>query len=205
MKKWKLFTNLKKEEDWINRMQSKGYRLVGVPIPQLYYHFEPCVAEQITTVRIDFRDQLSKEQYQDYLMLFEDSGWERISGSPSSGSHYFRQLAHGHEDVLFSDEESQLAFYQRYRKSALATAMIFLCYSFIHFTSISDLATPFQDPKSLFLTPGLWQLDGTDFLFSFLFELPFALLRAGVLFYLTLATTLFYLYIAYQAKPKSSF
>lgn len=202
MKKWKLFTNLKREEDRINRMQSKGYRLVGVPIPQLYYRFEPCAPEAVSTVRIDFRDQLSREQYQDYLLLFEDSGWERIAGSPSSRIHYFRQLAHGHEDLLFSDEESQLAFYQRYRKSALVTALIFLCYSFVHFTSISDLVTPFQDPKSLFLTPGLWALEGSDFLFAFLFELPFALVRAGVLFYLTLATTVVYLYTAYQAKPK---
>lgn len=202
MKKWKFFTNLKKEEEWINAIQASGYRLTKVPIPQARYHFELFNPQHVETVRIDFREAMTKNDYQDYLTLFEDGGWEWIGGCSSSGSQYFRKLPHTHDDILFSDDESQLAFYKRYRKSTLWTAWLFLCYSLIHFTTVRDFLVPFQNPKALFLTPGLWELNGMQFWLSFLFELPFALLRGGILFYLCLATVLFYLYVAYQAKPK---
>lgn len=35
----------------------------------------------------------------------------------------------------------------------------------------------FFDLKSAYLTPGLWDKDGTSFIFAFLFETPFALMR----------------------------
>ena len=33
------------------------------------------------------------------------------------------------------------------------------------------------NPRGLYLTPGLWELSGSEFLRAFLFETPFALMR----------------------------
>lgn len=202
MKKWKIFTHLKDEENWINSIQKAGYQLENVNLYLGVYHFTPCPAHAISPVRIDYRSNFSKEAYQDYLGLYLDSGWKLISGHQTSGIQYFKKLQHASEDTLFSDQESQNAFYRRYRQNALTFAFVFLCYTVLYFQLANNQTYSIWNPKTLFLTPGLWQKEGIAFWSAFLFELPFAFFRSGLIFLIMFAGALFYLYIAYRAKPK---
>ncbi len=85
------FSNMQKEEDWINRVIAKGYRLKSL-IPGRYQfekldssynaktfrkETESCCGF-LPIVKLDFRKFASLEDFKDYVTLFEDSGWRHI-------------------------------------------------------------------------------------------------------------------------------
>ena len=57
----------------------------------------------------------------------------------------------------------------------------------------------FINPKELYLTPGLWDLEGISFWFYFLFETPFALLRGFAWSSIPLMIIL-YLFFGYRSN-----
>lgn len=71
-------------------------------------------------------------------------------------------------------------------------AILFLFYSMLFLP---------DSPGMIFLTPGLWDLEGMEFWRAFLFELPFALMRIlpAVLF----PVTVIILFIVYYRMDKA--
>ncbi|WP_343208666.1 DUF2812 domain-containing protein [Anaerolentibacter hominis] len=61
------------QENWLNRMAQKGYRLVRTE--KLLYEFEPCESGQMQ-YRVEFIGEKAKEKAQDYRFFLEDLGYQ---------------------------------------------------------------------------------------------------------------------------------
>lgn len=190
MKILKIFLDIEKEERWLNEMSEKGYALIS---KSLRYKFDK--TEIIDrTVRVDFRTFKSKSDYVDYKILFEDSGWKYVAGSKNSGNHYFEKILNGEVDDIFSDEFSRVAKLKRY-----TTYWAF--YSLIILIATSGVRDMTMNPKELFLTPGLWDMVGTEFWRAFWIEVPAVFLRA---FYSVgfILLVFGYIYVTYASAKK---
>lgn len=195
MKKLKLFLNFDKEEAWLNHMAAEGFLLTNAGF--ITYTFKE-VKPAASVVRIDYQEAMSQADYTDYLSLFADAGWQLLSGSRKGGAQYFAASNADPNADIFSDTESKA---QRYKRSIAvwgALAAPFLVFSVV----ISITAEPgwslFQSPKDWYLTPGLWDKQGLDFLSSFLFETVFVFFRVGGPFLLVAFTVMCLVIMAYQ-------
>lgn len=191
MRKYRLyFTNISKEETWINQITAQGYHLKKI-VPFLgQYEFEkidsaidnpasekPSKTENfLPQVRIDFRIFSKQKDFTDYLNLFEDYGWRHITGTKSSGFQYFEQTHPDCDDEIFSDTFSRAGCYRRISNFWLESVILFLPL-LIMFSSNGRLIPDFQHWKEWYFTPGLWEMSGRNFWAAFLFETPFALGR----------------------------
>ncbi|EHI68703.1 DUF2812 domain-containing protein [Streptococcus ictaluri] len=114
MKKIHFFAyDLEKEEAWINRIQSKGYVLEKVGIFLPLYTFKRSKESEERLVRLDYRKFKDYETYEDYQSLFEDCGWKHLSGSLTSGVHYFQRVDPQATSDIFSDLSSTLETKER--------------------------------------------------------------------------------------------
>lgn len=196
MKKYKFFTKFDQEEKWLNDMARQGCRFIKKT--SFGYEFEP-EKPVIATVKMDYRIFKKQEDFEDYRALFEDSGWEHISGTKSSGYQYFKNMDELGSEEIFSDVDSKAS---RYKRLADMWAMLACCFIPILAALIStDAIDPgvLLDPKSIYFTPGLWELNGEPFWRAFLFETPFALLRVFFLLIFPVMIMI-YLYFAFKAN-----
>lgn len=73
-----------KEEKWLGEMAAQGWKLLSVA-PYIYRFVR---AEPETAVfRLDYKNSLDKN-YQEYLAIFKDAGWELFT--TFAGWHYFK-------------------------------------------------------------------------------------------------------------------
>ncbi|MGB4659109.1 MAG: DUF2812 domain-containing protein [Mobilitalea sp.] len=195
MRKYKIFLiNIKKEEDWISEIIRQGYQLVSVGNCLGFYDFEPCTTGSVPPmVRIDYRIFKKKAEYEDYVAIFEDSGWKHIGGTKSSGKQYFEKVSAeigterdaevGTEEEtsatedIFSDHLSKAE-----RNKRISTMWFSLFCAYLPILVVFSMNGIFRfstllHPKSLYLTSGLWEKTGSDFARAFLFETPFAMGR----------------------------
>lgn len=173
MRKWKLFFNLDKEEKWLNEMAQQGFVLSGKNFKYEFNH----VSDQENLIKIDYRTFKSKKDLEDYILLFEDSGWEHLAGDKSSGKHYFMKKNANATDDIFSDQRSKAERYKRMADGWLAAATVYVPIVIVFIQTNVIRLDSLLNPKSLYLTPGLWDLSGSSFWRAFLFETPFALGR----------------------------
>lgn len=66
-----------------------------------------------TVIKIDYRRFKSNDDFQNYIILFKDSGWEHIAGTKTSGKQYFKRIDKAAGDDIFSDISSKA---ERYKK-----------------------------------------------------------------------------------------
>ena|SRR5690625_1739587 len=155
MFKFKIFLDFDKEEKWLEDMAGNGYHLNKASFG---YHFLEGKPEEIT-IKIDYRPFKHKEDFLDYRMMFEDSGWKHIAGTKNSGIQYFKKDSKT-EDDIFSDHHSKAARYKRYANMSFQLAISYLPLLVVFYlTDIIDF-NAFINPKELYYTPGLW--DKTD-------------------------------------------
>lgn len=201
MHTFKFFINYTKEEKWLNKMAKKGYELDNVCFGYRFHKVEP----SDITYRIDYRQFKSKRDFVDYCTLFEDAGWKHITGSRSSGAQYFKKISDESTDDIFSDNSSKAGRYKRASEAWLSFA---LCYFTITICGINNGTISLKtlmNPKLLYYTPGLWSRTGFDFIFSFLFETPFALGRALIWLLCPICIVVYiYLVIKYNRLGKES-
>lgn len=195
MKVYKFFFNVDKEEQWLNEMAKRGYRLVGKSVG---YEFVPGPPDR-TTVKIDYRSYKTKEDFEDYKALFEDCGWTHVAGSRNSGFQYFRG-AEGNEEI-FSDTDSKAARYKKISQMWITLASTYIPIFAVLVSTDAIDAKALWNPKLLYLTPGLWERTGDAFWQAFLFETPFALFRGLVTWFFPLLIVL-YLFFAHKADRK---
>ena len=97
------------EEDWLREMANNGWHLVGIGFPTIYTLKAGEPADYV--YRLDYRAHWKMEK-EDYLNLFQDSGWEYVQ--EMAGWHYFRKLSQpGEEMEIYTDAESKIEKYQR--------------------------------------------------------------------------------------------
>lgn len=190
MNKYRLFIDPEKEEMWINKIQQDGYRLVSNTL-DFIYTFEETDEKYIT--RTDYQNHMSKERYDEYLNIHEEFGWEHIRGGRFGMTQQIWSKIEDGNDTLFSDRDSKINFYKRQMNFTGSLAFLFLIYSFI-FEPVTG--------NNLFLTSGLWDMQGTEFWRAFLFELPFAIMRFLPAILFPIAAVLFFVsyYKLDQAK-----
>lgn len=190
MNKYRLFIDPEKEEMWINKIQQDGYRLVSNML-DFIYTFEETDEKYIT--RTDYQNHMSKEKYDEYLNIHEEFGWEHIRGGRFGMTQQIWSKIEDGNDTLFSDRDSKINFYKRQMNFTGSLAFLFLIYSFI-FEPVTG--------NNLFLTSGLWDMQGTEFWRAFLFELPFAIMRFLPAILFPIAAVLFFVsyYKSDQAK-----
>lgn len=193
MKKWKFFLDLDKEEKWLNEMAKQGWILAR---KSLRYKFE---RGEEKLIKIDYRTFKSKKDLEDYLLLFEDSGWTHLAGDKSSGRQYFMKEDSNANDDIFSDQRSKAERYKRMADVWLNLAISYIPIAVtLSLTKFADFGS-ILNPKSLYLTPGLWELTGLSFWKAFLFETPFALGRG---FAWSIFPVLIILYIIFAIKAR---
>jgi len=173
MRKYRLFVNFQKEEKWLEHMAAQGWQMKK---QWLGYVFESAVPEQ-ANIKIDYRHFKRQQDFLEYCALFEDSGWQHISGTKNSGNQYFKQVGEYSTEDIFSDDTSRAGRYKRLSDMMLMMFFIFFPFVIISYTQGTLGFEAFTNPRELYLTPSLWELSGAAFLSAFLFETPFALMR----------------------------
>jgi hypothetical protein len=174
VKKYRFYLDLENEEKWLTEMAKQGLGLSRKTV--FGYEFRQIPPED-TVIRIDYRNFNTLADFEDYRMLFKDSGWEHIAGTKSSGTQYFKKTDKEGETHIFSDTASKAARYRRLSSLWLSLALAYLplLISLIYSGIVDPFA--FLNPKLLYYTPGLWDMTGESFLDAFLFETPFAIIR----------------------------
>lgn len=193
MKKFKLFMDIQKEEDWLNSMAKKGWLCKHVSAWGIYDFEKTASVEQV--IRIDYPTFRTRDAKKRYIELYEDYGWQHLGGN---WLHYWLKPADG-RDELFSDQASQKAYLRRLLEYYGSFGFVFLIIAF----SVMGNGSYSKSLKGAYLTPGLWEKEGSDFLFAFLFETPFALMRFGMPWLLMIWGIAFMLvYSKYHKKAK---
>ncbi|MGT2935814.1 DUF2812 domain-containing protein [Streptococcus castoreus] len=189
MKKYKCFlSGLEEEEQWINKVQKEGYSLVGVSQWLPLYRFEK-VTQDPKLIRIDFKDYMSASKYQDYITLFEDSGWKHLSGSRFGGLQYFQQQTMNSDTDIFSDEESRKQMLKAFYNSTLFSGFCSFIVIYANYSSHSI--------NHWYLNSDIWQISWQ----ASLVLLPLVILFLGVPI-LLMMMTLYYLIKAWNLKTK---
>ena len=173
VKKRRFSLDLENEEKWLTEMAKQGLSLSRKTV----FGYELWqIPPQDTVIRIDYRHFHCPADFEDYRMLFKDSGWEHIAGNKPSGTQYFKRTDKEGETQIFSDTASKAARHRRLSNLwlSLALAHLPLLISLIYSGAVDPLA--FLKPRLLYYTPGLWDMTGGSFLDAFLFETPFAIM-----------------------------
>jgi len=192
MRIFKIFVDMDKEEKYLNDMAKKGYLLEKYSSLGIYTFIK--VEPKDLHYKIDYRMFKNESKFEQYKVLFEDTGWVHICGTKYSGGQFFLPSSNNLDSSdIFSDAESKAARYKIFVNECLLGFTITLMYFIVVLSSygfkLSDVG---------YLTPGLWEKTGADFWTSFLFETPFAILRFLPFMFFTVATVV-YGYWAYKA------
>lgn len=197
MKKFKLFVDIRKEEAWLNEQLKKGYELVKKSSLG-YYQFQK-TTDTNQVIKLDFQRHLTKEKLETYIELYEEFGWKHIAGSRFSSVHYWIKEKDGH-DELFSDAPSTSAMLQR------MASYYFMMFAVLLILIPSGNGEIFYlNPKDAYLTPGLWEKQGSHFVQSLLFETPFAFMRLGFTWLLIIMTVFFAIKYTKCKKQEKTF
>lgn len=208
MVKYKLIgINLNKEEKWIEKYIEQGYHLASVNIYTGRFVFEPVTKEtDKQTIRLDYRTFKKQADFEDYVAMFEDSGWHHLAGTKGCGVQVFEKVGSDTDDSIFSDQDSKASRYMRISRVWLETFVCFLPILIVfHLTGIWKVSSLY-DWRSWYYTPGLWERTGIDFWNAFWFETPFAVARGlGAVIFLIFVLTYAYfglvgLYWYYKEK-----
>jgi hypothetical protein len=161
MKRFKVFFNIEKEQQWLNEQLQKGYRCTNISGLGIYT-FEK--TDKRYVMRLDYQDYLPKNKFVEYKGLYEDFGWNYIKGASLSGIRYW-QKEDDHQNEIFSDRQSYGNFYKRLMNYSFSLGMLCLVYSYMLYK------------ESALYHEGLWGMDGDLFWKAFLFETPFVFLK----------------------------
>lgn len=198
MKKLKVFSNAQKEEQWLNKMLEKGWKLKRINAFQIYSFEKTSNTEQI--LRLDCQSFSSEQKFIQYKALYEEFGWVHVGGSQYSTLQYWLN-PNNKDDILFSDQPSEKFYLKRLSKTYGSCALFFLFLTFCIFKNSAQ----FFHIKDAYYTPGLWNKDGLDFWGAFLFETPIAIFRFGSpWFMLTFGLIFLYTYFKHKRDIEKS-
>ncbi|EJV74244.1 MULTISPECIES: DUF2812 domain-containing protein [Bacillus cereus group] len=183
MKKFKMFFDIEKEEQWLNEQLQKGYRCTNISGLGIYTFEE---TDKRYIIRLDYQDYLPKKKLVEYKGIYEDFGWNYIKGPWLSGIRYW-QKKDDDQNEIFSDRQSKDNHYKKLMNYSFWLVMLCLAYSYM-----------FYQGSGLY-HEGLWSMKGSLFWKAFLFETPFVFLK--------LSSTLLFVFLGinfYKAYRKYS-
>lgn len=109
-----------KEEKWLEEMAAQGWRLEHAA--PYVYHFRKSQPEKVV-IRLDYKNTLDKD-YQEYLTLFHDAGWELVV--TFANWHYFRINPQNNETPEIYNSNRAKA--QKYRRLLIGLAPILIIF-----------------------------------------------------------------------------
>jgi len=172
MRIYKAFVDFEKEEQYLNNMAKQGYAFKKCSVIGMYYFAND--EKKDLNYRIDFRTFKKKEDFEEYILLFEDFGWKHVDGTKNSGSQYFLSMDSHANNEIFSSKES---FAARHKSLYEICSMTFITMAMYVFVIL--MTNDFKLSNLGFLTPGIWEKTGADLVRSVLFEFPFVFMRIG--------------------------
>jgi len=110
IRKYKLFFawNDDKEEAWLSKMAREGWHLQSLGFPGSFTFTAGEPREDV--YRLDFI--INRKDYQQYLQLFRDAGWEHVG--EVGGWQYFRTRKQGNQmPEIYTDNASKAQKYAR--------------------------------------------------------------------------------------------
>lgn len=161
MKKFNMFSNIEKEEQWLNEQLQKGYRCTNISGLGIYT-FEK--TDKRYVMRLDYQDYLRKKKFEEYKGIYADFGWIYIKGYWMGGIRYW-QKEDDVQNEIFSDRQSKGNYYKRLMGYSFVLGMLCLAFSYMLYKD------------SGLYHEGLWSMKGALFWKAFLFETPFVLLK----------------------------
>ncbi|MCG8501791.1 MAG: DUF2812 domain-containing protein [Firmicutes bacterium] len=196
MRKFRFYIDLEKEEKWLNEMAMQGWELTG---KSLQYEFRKMTSKE-TVVKIDYRHFKTKDDFEEYITLFRDSGWAHIAGTKTAGKQYFKKINRGGDTDIFSDVPSKAARYKRLSDVCLWAAISCMVFFIPLITTKAINSAVLLNPKLLYFTPGLWEKTGAAFWQAFLFETPFAVMRGAGWFFFPIMIILYVVFVLKAQK-----
>lgn len=133
-----------KEEAWLGEMAREGLHLAQPLFPCVYTFVRGAPAD--VAYRLDYVPRMSRDEFQVYLQVFRDAGWEYLA--EMAGWQYFRKpVRPGEAAEIYTDAESKIRKYRR-----LLGYLIIIVMPFIILTARSgDRArTAFYDAVTIF-------------------------------------------------------
>lgn len=195
MKKYKFFFNTLKEEKWIQEMAEDGWLIEKVGLGYTFREVE----KKSYNLKMDYRIFSKQAEFDEYVTMYNDFGWNHIAGNRGSGSQYFIHKDNEVQNELFSDEDSQRARIVRIQKMLRQTMASTLLLFIVLLSQKSITISALINPKKLYLTPGLWNMNGSTFWTAFWIETPFALFR-GLLMYALPIMIIIYVIFSYKVQ-----
>ncbi|CAM3068103.1 DUF2812 domain-containing protein [Filibacter tadaridae] len=162
MKKFNMYFNMEKEEQWLNEQLQKGYRCTNISGLGIYTFKK---TDKRHVMRLDYQDYLPKKKFEEYKGIYEDFGWIYIKGYWLGGIRYW-QKEDDDQNEIFSDRQSKGNYYKRLMGYSFGLGMLCLFFSYMLYKNHSGL-----------YFEGLWSMKGALFWKAFLFETPFVLLK----------------------------
>jgi hypothetical protein len=189
MKKFRVFIDMEKEEQYLKQLAEQGWGLVKYSSLNIYT-FEK-ITPQTLNYKIDYRDFKNKAAYSEYLTLFEDSGWRHISGSKNSGIHIFLPLDSQAQAMdIFSDNTSRNERYKHLYNHALSYGTLMLIYLVLFQSSW----------PSWYLQESLWSsYSGLQLVGMIVMETFFLFIQAMPLLFF-LAAAIYYVIVGMNAQ-----
>lgn len=116
----------KKEEKYLQKRHSEGWKFIGVTFPGLY-HFEACEPEDVV-YQLDYNQEGAAHR-EEYIQMFHDCGWEYILDF--AGYSYFRKPVSAMDgsdpEEIFCDDDSRADMMKRvFRGRMIPLIVIFL-------------------------------------------------------------------------------
>lgn len=161
MKKFKIFFDIEKEEQWLNEQLQKGYRCTNINSLGIYTFKK---TDKRYVLRLDYQKYLPKKKYEEYIGIYEDFGWNYITNNVFGGIRYWQKEDDGQNEI-FSDCQSKSNYYKKLKDYSFWLCMLMLF-----------IAIPYTDFSELYHS-GLWNMPDDLYWKALLFETPFVLLK----------------------------
>lgn len=138
--KWFFAWDDEREEAWLSQMAREGWHLQSLGLPSFYTFAAGEPREDV--YRLDYI--IDHMDYQNYLQLFQDAGWEHIG--EMGGRQYFRTHLHGSQvPEIYTDNSSKTQKYTR----LLLPLIVFLPIYFVMITRPVSMESKFYDLYSI--------------------------------------------------------
>ena len=121
----KRFHSFEQEEKWLNELADLGWRLIafGDGETNLAYTFELDSAVKGMHYKIDYRRMKNKSEFEDYVTLFEETGWQQV---PCKWNNYKYIFISNVAKDIYSDHASLIKREKQRRKWTSSFLVFFL-------------------------------------------------------------------------------
>ena len=124
----KRFHSFEEEEKWLNEFADLGWRLVafGDGETNLSYTFELDPTVKGMHYKIDYRRLHNKSEFEDYMSLFEETGWQAVPVKWNNYKYIF--IAEPTEIDIYSDRSSLVEREKQHRMRHIVTLSVLIAY-----------------------------------------------------------------------------